>query len=1139
MSFQLKKWVERGKEAEAANDPSSAPPPTFASLASSNDLSTSGLNPRVSASGGPPPPNLPPGAKKAVSKRYVLQSNLSVSSSMASMTDLGAQGGTISPSVSASASFTNLIPPSGPAPAPPSGGPLPPMNFFIPTPPTSINEGGKGSLYASYSHKSKWMESATSVEPQPDEMKDSPPPPLPSPEEPAPPPAPPPNQFFTPTLPDASSASADDSRSIPHADEAQNYPPHSPGYPHQSDNSQMQGYYPPDHQSDNSQTQGYYPPEGYPQHYPQHSTETEAAYNTQHYEQMQSYYQSGHQEQSYFSYGNNSNAQASNNPGSSPLEGQPHPLGSHEHEVPIEQPYYAASAIHTQASYDQEGSASLHSWGRIDSHATDPSVPPSQVNSLPTNSSFVTPPSAALLPPPLPPPPADSTNQCQASSSSSTAATSAPLFGLHHKSKEIFSSVLSNLLPTGLMFIGGGRGGDQDPGPSDTSLSPPLEGSEGQEDDFDLAMHPGKAGKLDGPLPWELPDEVKYSDKFLSTCTTWQRQNPGAVYRRPGGGQGQALVAGGPGAGGGGGVGETAVAAPDHGYSSLSAPLPPPLSISHLPPPPPIAAPQAAPGAGATAVGSPFEAHPYDQGQGPSGDPHDSNGGLIPHSPSGGLIQVTAIDSIDPEAVAQDGWDFEASATAEVPEVLEVPAAATAATATSMAAYDQGHKDDMIAVTGHVDVTASTTSHVHQEDLPGPGYDPSQYSQQWESYQQYSHGADSCTHQTDYYSHQEPNPPHEPYVNHPHPHPHPPHEPYVNHPHPHPHPPHAPPLPSLPPLVLTGSDTTAEVPLSVNQSQGHSGLQGHSTQEPSSPAQSGFGSTWSPDGQSVELDLLLHHQTPLLPPDAIPPPPALPPAPPAPQETLDVARGLLHELEEMRRTATASTATATSSTSSNLFSPPRGVGGGGGGASTSYGGGGGGGGGGGASSSSSSHFTPTKMQHDSTMDAEGQLDPSTMLQTPQRPAPPPSPYSRTQDSPGGPGVAGGASSSNVTRSDEDAINMSVEERLEALRRELTSNFEAQLSSQAAELQAKFEEHLAQVRRELTHEYERRLEEREAELEEQRKKSLALQEDLDQLLLCLGQEGRKVESLEEAMRKAGLDPLVITRPIDDEYAAMDS
>ena len=108
-----------------------------------------------------------------------------------------------------------------------------------------------------------------------------------------------------------------------------------------------------------------------------------------------------------------------------------------------------------------------------------------------------------------------------------------------------------------------------------------------------------------------------------------------------------------------------------------------------------------------------------------------------------------------------------------------------------------------------------------------------------------------------------------------------------------------------------------------------------------------------------------------------------------------------------------------------------------------------------------------------------------------------------------------------------------------MRRELTSNFEAQLSSQAAELQAKFEEHLAQVRRELTHEYERRLEEREAELEEQRKKSLALQEDLDQLLLCLGQEGRKVESLEEAMRKAGLDPLVITRPIDDEYAAMDS
>lgn len=119
------------------------------------------------------------------------------------------------------------------------------------------------------------------------------------------------------------------------------------------------------------------------------------------------------------------------------------------------------------------------------------------------------------------------------------------------------------------------------------------------------------------------------------------------------------------------------------------------------------------------------------------------------------------------------------------------------------------------------------------------------------------------------------------------------------------------------------------------------------------------------------------------------------------------------------------------------------------------------------------------------------------------------------------------------------LSMSVEERLEALRRELTADFEAQISAQARALRDQFEAQLEAVRRELTSEYEAKLAARDAELEEQRERCAGLQDDLDQLLLCLGQEGRKVESLEEAMRKAGLDPDPITQPIDDEYAAMDN
>ncbi len=104
--------------------------------------------------------------------------------------------------------------------------------------------------------------------------------------------------------------------------------------------------------------------------------------------------------------------------------------------------------------------------------------------------------------------------------------------------------------------------------------------------------------------------------------------------------------------------------------------------------------------------------------------------------------------------------------------------------------------------------------------------------------------------------------------------------------------------------------------------------------------------------------------------------------------------------------------------------------------------------------------------------------------------------------------------------------------------------------------------------------------KDAEVQEQRQRCAELQQDLDELLLCLvrkttcnasllpfpsapstalllclypltnsprhhphhhhyqGQESRKATDLAEAMRVAGLDPEEVTDPIDEEYASMD-
>ncbi|KAL6745592.1 hypothetical protein V8C86DRAFT_1708070 [Haematococcus lacustris] len=56
----------------------------------------------------------------------------------------------------------------------------------------------------------------------------------------------------------------------------------------------------------------------------------------------------------------------------------------------------------------------------------------------------------------------------------------------------------------------------------------------GAEDglDFEGVMHPGGTHKLDGPLPWELPDPLKHSDQFISICSNWQKHNPGRSGER-------------------------------------------------------------------------------------------------------------------------------------------------------------------------------------------------------------------------------------------------------------------------------------------------------------------------------------------------------------------------------------------------------------------------------------------------------------------------------------------------------------------------------------------------------------------------------------------------------------------------------
>ncbi|GLI62379.1 hypothetical protein VaNZ11_004998 [Volvox africanus] len=51
---------------------------------------------------------------------------------------------------------------------------------------------------------------------------------------------------------------------------------------------------------------------------------------------------------------------------------------------------------------------------------------------------------------------------------------------------------------------------------------------------FDSMMHPGDTGKLDGPLPHELTDDIRYSDAWYKHCREWNMRNkPITPYSAP------------------------------------------------------------------------------------------------------------------------------------------------------------------------------------------------------------------------------------------------------------------------------------------------------------------------------------------------------------------------------------------------------------------------------------------------------------------------------------------------------------------------------------------------------------------------------------------------------------------------------
>mmetsp|Transcript_9880 Transcript_9880/g.26820 ORF Transcript_9880/g.26820 Transcript_9880/m.26820 type:complete len:271 (-) Transcript_9880:233-1045(-) len=110
-------------------------------------------------------------------------------------------------------------------------------------------------------------------------------------------------------------------------------------------------------------------------------------------------------------------------------------------------------------------------------------------------------------------------------------------------------------------------------------------------------------------------------------------------------------------------------------------------------------------------------------------------------------------------------------------------------------------------------------------------------------------------------------------------------------------------------------------------------------------------------------------------------------------------------------------------------------------------------------------------------------------------------------------------------------------QLASMQLELQAAFDQQLQSRTAELEAQFNARLVAMRAELEAQYGARIEQLEQQVAEHQALCQEKQDELDDLMACLGQEAKKVGALSDAMAEAGLDPEATLGPIEEEYWLM--
>jgi len=387
---ELGRWVERGKEDEAAQEATSAPPPKIAATA-------------IAA----------PAARKAISQRYVLQNNLSVSSSASSLAD-ALQSGTTTPSP--------FLVPGAPAAAP--SGP----KFFVPG---QTGDGGD--------------EAGSSA---------------------AAPAAP---KFFLPGASSISQKSAGNLYAASSTSSLAKPKRGSAGGPSQDGTGDQAGLRP----SDNGSMQN--------------------AWSMPNANSMGLDNATSMQDASMGQGSTQASASTWEQPAVSAADAavdQPAAEQAEQPEATSQAGYGGYSAwgsgnvAQTDAPAYSNGHG--HAWGGAERAAAADAAPEPD----------------AAMPPPVP-----------AHTIGKAAKT------LQSKGKELLGAI-SSFVPNAPAI--------KLPGDLHTFIA--YDAASGGDLDFDSVMHPGSTQKLDGPLPWELPDELKHSDQFISICSNWQKQNPGVEY---------------------------------------------------------------------------------------------------------------------------------------------------------------------------------------------------------------------------------------------------------------------------------------------------------------------------------------------------------------------------------------------------------------------------------------------------------------------------------------------------------------------------------------------------------------------------------------------------------------------------------